>query len=146
MAFARLIVPLCLVLIAGAGCATQERQQSEVGEVGFNSRYEVERHAARQAQRLYDYQTPKAGAVIRSNPAGALVEWYNDDGIWVAVGNTPTDSIVVEATGKPELFRVSAPGFMPEIRWVAAMPSNEAVVVQIELERELPHDRFDVND
>lgn len=145
MAFARLLVPLCLVLFVCAGCATQERK-NEVGEIGFNPRHETERHAEMHARNYYDYKTPKAGATIRSNPAGALVEWYNSDGIWVSVGNTPTQQIVVEATGKPELFRVSAPGFMPEIRWISAMPSTDGVVVDIELTRELPHDRFDVND
>ncbi|MBZ0136598.1 MAG: hypothetical protein K8I27_09520 [Planctomycetes bacterium] len=145
MAFARSIVPLCLLAVMLVGCAAQERQ-AQVGEVGFNPRHEVELHAEMQARNYYDYKTPKAGAVIRSNPAGALVEWYNDDGIWVAVGNTPTEQVVIEATGKPELFRVSAPGFMPAIRWVSAMPSAEGVEVDFELERELPHDRFDVDD
>lgn len=145
MAFARLFVPLCLLIIACAGCATQERQ-GQVGEVGYNPRHEIELHAEMQARHYYDYKTPKAGATIRSNPAGALVEWYNDEGIWVSVGNTPTEEIVVEATGKPELFRVSAPGFMPEIRWIAALPSTEGVIVEVELQRELPHDRFDVSD
>ena len=145
MAFARLFVPLCLLVAVSAACATQERQ-GQIGEVGYNPRHEVELHAELQARNYYDYKTPKAGATIRSNPAGALVEWFNDDGIWVSVGNTPTEQVVVEATGKPELFRVSAPGFMPEIRWIAAMPNVEGVEVNVELERELPHDRFDVND
>jgi hypothetical protein len=144
MAIVRLMVPLCLLVVL-AGCTTQDRK-AQVGEVGFNPRQEIELHAELRARNYYDYRTPKAGAVIRSNPAGALVEWYNNDGIWVAVGNTPTSKIVVEATGKPELFRVSAPGFMSQIRWIAAMPSTDGVEVEIELMRELPNHRLYIGD
>ncbi|MCB9933594.1 MAG: hypothetical protein H6841_09250 [Planctomycetes bacterium] len=144
MAFVRLLVPLCVVAML-AGCASQERG-SEVGEVGFNPRYERELAAQRAAEHYYDYTAPKAGATIRSNPAGALIEWYNDEGIWVSIGNTPTNDIVIEATGKPELFRVSAPGFLPQIRWVAVTPSSEAAVVDFELEPELPSDRYFLGD
>lgn len=140
MAFVRLLLPVCVAAIL-AGCAAQGRG-TQVGEVGFNPRDEREIAAERAAQHYYDYTAPKAGATIRSNPAGALVEWYNDEGVWVAIGNTPTGDITIEATGKPELFRVSAPGFLPQIRWVAVTPSSEAAVVSFELEPELPSDRY----
>jgi len=140
MAFVRLLLPVCVAAIL-AGCAAQGRG-TQVGEVGFNPRYEREIAAERAAQHYYDYTAPKAGATIRSNPAGALVEWYNDEGVWVAIGNTPTGDITIEATGKPELFRVSAPGFLPQIRWVAVTPSSEAAIVDFELEPELPSDRY----
>ncbi|MCA8913969.1 MAG: hypothetical protein KDB90_01055 [Planctomycetes bacterium] len=147
MAFARFVMLVCAItLIAiSTGCASQTRT-SQVGEVGFNPRQERELAAEKSAQNYYDYITPKAGAVIRSNPAGALVEWYNGDGTWVAVGNTPTEDIVIEATGKPELFRVSAPGFLPQIRWVATTPNSEGVVVSFELDPELPSDRYYLGD
>jgi histidinol-phosphate/aromatic aminotransferase/cobyric acid decarboxylase-like protein len=142
---ARLMTALSLACILLTGCATQKRP-SQVGEVGYNPRGERALQAEMEAQDYYDYNTPKAGATIRSNPAGALVEWYNPDGIWVSVGTTPTLEIVIEATGKPELFRVSAPGYMPQIRWVATTPNSEGVVVSFELDRELDYDRYYIGD
>ena len=142
---ARLIVALSLACVLLTGCASQVRP-NQVGEVGFNSTNERALAAEKEAQDYYEFKTPKTAAVIRSNPAGALVEWYNSDGIWVSVGNTPTLDIVIEATGKPELFRVSAPGYLPEIRWVAATPSSEGVTVSFELERELDYDRYYIGD
>jgi len=133
---------LCVLL---AGCASQVRP-SKVGEVGFNPRQEKALAAEEEASNYYDYKIPKSGAVIRSNPTGAMVEWYNPDGIWVSVGTTPTEEIVIEATGKPELFRVSAAGFLPQVRWVATTPSSEGVVVTFELDRELPYDRYYIGD
>src|SRR5687768_17860458 len=138
---ARLVTALSLACILLAGCATQKRP-SQVGEVGYNPRGERALQAEMEAQDYYYYKTPKAGASIRGNPAGALVEWYNPDGIWVSVGTSPTLEIVIEATGKPELFRVSAPGYMPQIRWVATTPNSEGVVVSFELDRELDYDRY----
>ncbi|MCC7508958.1 MAG: hypothetical protein IT464_06255 [Planctomycetes bacterium] len=140
------MVRLCLLMLAGtllltAGCATQSRP-SRVGEIGVNTRYEAELAAEREAREFYEYKAPKTGALIRSNPPGALVEWYNENGVWVALGNTPSREIVIEATGKPELFRVSLNGYLTQIRWVAATPSSEGVTVQFELEPELPSDRF----
>ena len=85
---------------------------------------------------------PKTGARFLSNPPGANVEWFNDDGIWVSVGSTPSREVVVEATGKPELFRVSLQGYLPQTRWVAATPSSQGVTVEFALQRELPSDRF----
>ena len=70
----------------------------------------------------------------------------SSDGQWVSVGNTPTEEIVIEATGKPELFRVSAPGYLSQIRWVAATPNAEGVTVEFTLDPELPNDRFYVGD
>jgi hypothetical protein len=142
---ARVLVALSLVCVVLAGCASQTRP-SQVGEVGLNPRHERALQAEREAQDYYDYKTPKTGAIIRSNPAGALVEWYNPDGIWVSVGTTPTLEIVIEATGKPELFRVSASGYMPQIRWVASMPNSEGVVVSFELDRDLAYDRYYIGD
>jgi hypothetical protein len=141
---ARVLMLLCAVVLM-AGCATQKRP-SQVGEVGYNPREERSLAAEEEAQDYYDYKIAKTGAIIRSNPAGALVEWYNSDGIWVSVGNTPTREIVIEATGKPELFRVSAPGFIPQTRWVAATPNSEGVTVSFELDPELPYDRYYIGD
>jgi hypothetical protein len=142
---ARVLMLLCAAVVALAGCATQKRP-AQVGETGYNPREERLIIAEEEAKDYYDYKTPKTGAVIRSNPAGALVEWYNDDGIWVSVGTTPTLDIVIEATGKPELFRVSAPGYLPQIRWVASTPGSESVEVSFELERELPDHRYYIGD
>lgn len=136
------MVRLCVLLLVAvtAGCATQSRP-SRVGEVGLNSRYEAELAAEREARHFYDYKAPKTSAVFHSNPPGALVEWYNEDGIWVAVGSTPSRDVVIEATGKPELFRVSLAGYLPQIKWVASTPGSEGVRVSFELEPELPTDR-----
>lgn len=142
---ARVLMLLCAAAVLLAGCATQKRP-AQVGEVGYNPRHERVEAAGQEAKDYYEYMTPKAGAVIRSNPAGALVEWYNSDGIWVSVGTTPTLEIVIEATGKPELFRVSAPGYLPQIRWVATTPNSEGVEVAFELERELPDHRYHIGD
>ena len=148
MAFARLCMLVCvttLLVVVTTACSSQERR-GEVGEIGFNPRLERELQAEKEAAQYYDYNTPKAGAIIRSNPAGALVEWYNADGQWVAVGNTPTEQIVIEATGRPELFRVSAPGFMSQIRWVAATPNSEGVDIEFTLDPELPNERYYIGD
>lgn len=130
-----------LSLLLLAGCASQTRP-SEIGSIGVNTRYEKELAAELEARNYYDGHTPKIGAYIRSNPPGAVVEWYNDDGIWVHVGNTPTKDIVIEGTGKPELFRVSAPGYLPKIEWVAATRNSSSVEVEFELQPELPTDRY----
>lgn len=147
MAFARffMLVFAGIIALVATGCSTQGRS-AEVGEVGFNPRQERELAAENFAGNYYNYKTPKAGAIIRSNPAGALVEWYNSDGQWVSVGNTPTQEIVIEATGKPELFRVSAPGYMSKIRWVATTPSAEGVTVEFTLDPDLPNDRYYIGD
>lgn len=126
-----LLACLCALFLA-AGCATQSRP-SEVGDVGFNPRHERHLAAKREAENYYTYNTPKTFTIIRSDPAGALVEWHNPEGRWVAIGNTPTREVVIEATGKPELFRVSAPGFLPKTKWVAAMPDADALEVTFEL-------------
>jgi hypothetical protein len=143
MALTRLLMLVCAVMFVAlcGGCATQGRT-SQVGDIGFNPRQERELAAKKAAENYYEYDTPKAGAKILSNPAGALVEWYNDDGQWVSVGTTPTEDVVIEATGRPELFRVSAPGYMPAIRWVAVTPSSEGVTVKFDLEPELPADQY----
>ncbi|MBX3458421.1 MAG: hypothetical protein KF696_00485 [Planctomycetes bacterium] len=137
------MVRLCMLLLAllAAGCATQSRP-SRVGEVGLNSRYEAELAAEREARHFYDYKAPKTAAIFQSRPPGALVEWYNNDGIWVAVGNTPSREVVIEATGKPELFRVSLAGYLPQIKWIAATPGSSGVTVKFDLEPELPADRM----
>ena len=140
MACLRVLMLVCVVAMLTAGCASQVRP-SQVGETGYNPRNERALAAEDEARNYYDYKTPKAAAVIRSSPAGALVEWYNDDGIWVSVGNTPTAQVVIEATGKPELFRVSSPGYISQIRWIASMPSSEGVTLEVELEPELPFQR-----
>lgn len=143
MAIARICLLACagLLIAFSTACATQERP-SRVGDIGINPAYQRRLSVEREAMNYYDYRTPKTTAVIRSNPAGALVEWYNSDGQWVAIGNTPTRDVVIEATGKPELFRVSAPGYLPEIRWVATTPSSEGVDVQFQLDPDLPYGRY----
>jgi hypothetical protein len=141
MTIVRLFAMLALLVIV-AGCGASQERPSRVGEVGLSSRYEAEFAAQRAAENFYEFHAPKTGAVIRSTPPGALVEWYNKEGIWVAVGNTPTREIVIEATGKPELFRVSKGGYLPLTRWVAATPSSEGVEVEFILDRDLPTDRM----
>lgn len=143
MTIARIGLFACFgaLVLFGAGCASQVRP-SNVGETGFNPKAERALLAEREARDYYEYKIPKTVATIRSSPDGALVEWYNSDGQWVSIGNTPTEQIVIEATGKPELFRVSAPGYLPEIRWVAATPNSEGVDVEFQLEPDLPHGRY----
>src|SRR5690606_11450259 len=121
-----------------AGCSSPQVKPNKVGEVGFDSRYEAEHSARRAALNYYDTRAAKTSAVIHSTPVGALVEWQNREGIWVAVGNTPTSPIVIEATGRPELFRVSAPGFLPATQRIAAPPSTQGIRVDFTLVPELP--------
>lgn len=125
-----------------AGCASQVRP-AKVGDVGGVDRTQERAHQAELRTRdAYENHTPKTNARFISNPAGANVEWYNDDGIWVSVGSTPSREVVIEATGKPELFRISLPGYLPQTRWVAATPSSKGVVIELALQRELPSDRY----
>lgn len=136
-----LFVAAAAVLLA-AGCATQKREATKVGQVGINTAEERAIVDSLETSKFYEYNTPKTGVVLRSNPPGALVEWLNNDGLWVSVGTTPTLQIAIEATGRPELFRVSMGGYLPEIRWVAATPASQSVTVEFNLERELKQDRF----
>lgn len=136
---------LCLCVAAAVslgGCASQVRP-ARVGDVGGVDR--TQQRAVQSEMRAsdhYDAMIPKTGARFLSNPPGANVEWFNDDGIWVSVGSTPSREVVVEATGKPELFRVSLQGYLPQTRWVAATPSSKGVTVEFALQRELPSDRY----
>lgn len=130
---ARFCLPAFLfVLLFVAGCATQSRP-SKVGDTDYDARAERHLQAERDVEDHYDQVVPRTSTVIRSNPPGALVEWFNDEGTWVAIGNTPTSEVVIEATGRPELFRVSAPGYLPKTRWVAAMPDGVGEEVSFEL-------------
>ncbi|MDC1142997.1 hypothetical protein OAU50_07895 [Planctomycetota bacterium] len=131
---------LGVVAATVCGCATQSRA-SRVGEVGLNSKYEAARDAELNSQNYYDYRTPKVGVTFESDPEGALVEWHNNDGVWVTVGSTPTEDIVIEATGKPELFRVSQTGYIPQIRWIASLPNVDEVSVKIHLDKDLAPQR-----
>lgn len=137
MAMFRLcVLPALAVLLFVSGCAHQSRP-NRVGDTGYDVRHERSMAAARRARAHYDYVAPKASATIRSNPEGALVEWYNKDGIWVAVGTTPAYEIVIEATGKPELFRVSKDGYLSQTKWVAAVSGTPRVDVEFVLNRDL---------
>lgn len=125
-----------------AGCASQVRP-AKVGDVGGVDRTQQRAMQAElNARDAYENMTPKTGAIFHSNPPGANVEWYNDEGIWVSVGATPSREVVIEATGKPELFRVSLPGYLPQTRWVAATPSAKGVTIEFALQRELASDRY----
>jgi histidinol-phosphate/aromatic aminotransferase/cobyric acid decarboxylase-like protein len=135
------IALLALIATLTFGCASGG-ESAQVGERG-----PVDRSAERAvlssmaAEAWYDSRTPKTGALINSSPPGALVEWLNRDNIWVTVGSTPSIEIVIEATGKPELVRVSMPGYMSQSRWIAATPGSRAVAIDFQLQRELPTDR-----
>ncbi|MBE7493104.1 MAG: hypothetical protein HS108_15290 [Planctomycetes bacterium] len=125
-----------------AGCASQVRP-AKTGDVGGIDRTQQRAMQAElYARDAYENMTPKTVVRFVSNPPGAEVEWYNDDGLWVTVGSTPSREVVIEATGKPELFRISLPGYLPQTRWVAATPSAKGVLVELSLQRELPADRF----
>lgn len=125
-----------------AGCASQVRP-AKVGDVGGVDRTQQRAMQAElRARDSYENMTPKTGAKFVSNPPGASVEWYNDEGIWVSVGSTPSREVVIEATGKPELFRISLPGYLPQTRWVAATPSSKGVTIEVSLQRELATDRY----
>lgn len=125
-----------------AGCSGQQRT-ARVGETGNNSAREVSDLAVEDARKFYDFNAPKTGLRIRSEPPGALVDWMGPEGRWITVGSTPSDEITIEATGKPELFRVYLRGYLPQTRWVAATTGSEGVSITFQLERELPgSDRF----
>lgn len=135
-AFIALAFLLSLPLMAS--CASQARPDS-AGIVGENTTQESVYQAEMEARDFYSEYAPKTYAYIRSEPAGALVEWYNSDGLWVTVGTTPSDGIAIEATGKPELFRISAPGYLPMTRWIAATEGSDKVEVSVPLEPDLPY-------
>ena len=131
-----------------AGCVSQVRSGAAlVGETGPVDRaHQRAVTASLSAEDRYEYRTPKIGALFNSIPPGADIEWLNDDRVWVTVGTTPSLEIVIEATGKPELFRVSMPGYLPQTRWVAATPGSANVAVNIELQRDLALDRSILSD
>jgi hypothetical protein len=134
-------VLLALVATMALGCSSPGRS-AEVGEVGPVDRSrERAVMSSMAAEAWYDSRTPKTGALINSSPPGALVEWLNRDNVWVTVGSTPSLEIVIEATGKPELVRVSMAGYMSQSRWIAATPGSRAVAIDFQLQRELPTDR-----
>jgi len=133
---------LWLLLLAGtliSGCASSQARPSRVGEVGLNSAFERALSEQDKVRYTYEYNARKAGAVIRSEPPGAIVEWMNREGIWVVVGSTPTKEIVIEATGKPELFRVSREGYLPQTQWVASTGGSKNVDIMFELHQDLPY-------
>ncbi|MCC6575495.1 MAG: hypothetical protein IT462_17085 [Planctomycetes bacterium] len=127
-----------LVFVAFAsGCASQHRPNT-VGSVEYDKISERAGRSTRSAEAYYDQRTPKTTARLNSEPPGALVEWQNSQGIWVTIGNTPTREVVIEGTGRPELFRISAPGFMTRTQWIAATGPQDKVEVTVLLDRELP--------
>ncbi len=133
---------LWLLLLAGtliSGCASSQARPSRVGEVGLNSAYERALSEQSNVRHTYEFNAHKTGAIIRSEPPGAVVEWMNKEGMWVVVGSTPTREIVIEATGKPELFRVSREGYLPQTQWVASTGGRQSVDVLFELQPDLPY-------
>lgn len=131
-----------LLLLAGtliSGCAASQARPSRVGEVGLNSAFERALSEQSKVRHTYEYNARKTGTIIRSEPPGALVEWMNRDGMWVVVGSTPTKEIVIEATGKPELFRVSSEGYLPQTQWIASTGGRNNVEVMFELQPDLPY-------
>ena len=131
-----------LLLFAGTlltGCASSQARPSRVGEVGLNSAFERALSEQSNVRHTYEYNAHKTGAIIRSEPPGAVVEWMNKDGMWVVVGSTPTREIVIEATGKPELFRVSREGYLSQTQWVASTGGRHNVEVMFELQLDLPY-------
>ena len=136
-------VLLAVLALLLAGCSTQ-RRSSRVGEIGRNSAREVSDLAVEQARNHYDFHAPKTGLTIYSEPAGAIIEWMGPEGRWLSVGSTPSSEITIEATGKPELFRLMLQGYLPQTRWVAATPSSESVSITFRLEPELPGRYFHI--
>lgn len=147
MALTRLSL-LVLVLGLLAGCAGQARTgAARVGDVDSVDRTQSRQLAAqRRAEAQYDSVTPLTSATFQSNPPGATVEWYSRDGLWVNVGSTPSREVVIEGTGRPELFRFSMPGYQSQTRWVASTPNSKGVNVEVQLLRDLPADRFILGD
>jgi hypothetical protein len=132
---------LALFGTLGFGCSSPG-ESARVGERGPVDRsHERAVMSSMAAEAWYESRTPKIGALINSSPPGAMVEWLNRDNVWVTVGSTPSLEIVIEATGKPELVRVSMPGYMSQSRWIAGTPGSKAVQVDFQLQRELPTDR-----
>jgi hypothetical protein len=136
MRFCWLMLLLCGAVLGG--CASSQARPSRVGEIGLNSAFERALTAELEAGRKYEFSAPKTGAVIRSEPPGAIVEWLNRDGKWVTVGSTPTKQIVIEATGKPELFRISRDGYISQTHWLASTGGRNNIEVMFELEPDLP--------
>lgn len=133
-----MLILVSFMMVMVSGCASSQARPSQVGEIGLNSAYERALTAEYNARRNYEFNAPKTGALIRSEPPGALVEWLNGDGIWVTVGSTPTKQIVIEATGKPELFRVTREGYIGQTRWVASTGGRNNIEVMFDLQPDLP--------
>ena len=89
----------------------------------------------------YSYHSPSVEIVFESQPTGALVEWNDGRGQWMAVGSTPMENIAIEATGKPELFRISQEGYLPQIRWVKTQADVEKVNIEINLVKDITPNR-----
>lgn len=133
-----LLIALGFAVAMFCGCASQHR----VSKVGSDTESRPS-GAARLATRYsYDFQAPSVEVIFKSKPEGALIEWRNDDDNWVALGPTPSEDVLIEATGKPELFRISHSGYMSQSRWVSTIPSAKAVEVHVVLEKDLAPDRL----
>ncbi len=100
-AFIALAFLLSLPLMAS--CASQARPDS-AGIVGENTTQESVYQAEMEARDFYSEYAPKTYAYIRSEPAGALVEWYNSDGLWVTGGTKPSEGSPLKPLANPNCF------------------------------------------
>ena len=133
---------LWLLLIAGtliSGCASSQARPSRVGEVGLNSAFERALSEQDKVRHTYEYKAGEEDASLSTlspNTAAAGGGIVNERYV---VGSTPTREIVIEATGKPELFRVSREGYLPQTQWVASTGGSKNIEVLFELHLDLPY-------
>ncbi|MCK6439954.1 MAG: PEGA domain-containing protein [Planctomycetes bacterium] len=68
----------------------------------------------------WDQYAPQRRLTIESDPEGAMVEIFDENKDWITVGSTPTlKPLLLEATGKVYLIRISKQGYYSEVKRVA---------------------------
>ena len=81
----------------------------------------------------YDWNVPHGKVFIETSPQGALLEIYQDEE-WMVVGSTPCEKpIMLEATQKPHLIRVTKPGYYPEVHRVVLPGATRDTHINIPL-------------
>ncbi|MEE9312841.1 MAG: hypothetical protein V3V10_10580 [Planctomycetota bacterium] len=130
-----LLFSMGVMLATICGCASQTKN-TMVGEpeVKFDCNNRMD-------SKSYAFHTSRVEVVFASQPTGALVEWNDGRGQWIAVGSTPMENVAIEATGKPELFRISQEGYLPQIRWVKTQANIEKMNIEINLVKDITPNR-----
>lgn len=80
----------------------------------------------------WDSFAPHAQLELETSPMGATIEILNEENEWTTVGSTPNiRPIVLEATGKTYIFRVSKRGYYDEVVRVSLNQRNAHITVPL---------------